>query len=207
MTVLTALLFPIAIFSRKKFSYIVRLSLKVFIFSLKKICLLKFEITGTLPSAPGNLILSTHHSLLDVFFLFDVADKEKTIFIGKKEILYVFPFGVIAAFVGLMEYIDRAKTIESVKKLKKISKALKEKNIVLYPSGTRNSDSYRSGFTLMINEYTKAIVPVVMKYPDNFWKYGIIRPGKIEMKILSSITPSKDKQEMLDKVQEAMIIS
>ncbi|KAM3966541.1 1-acyl-sn-glycerol-3-phosphate acyltransferase alpha-like [Aphomia sociella] len=90
----------------------------------------------------GAVIVSNHQSTIDILGMFNiwhVADKIAAI--ARKEIFYVWPFG-LAAYLGGVVFIDRNNSKEAYKQLKVTSEVMvkNKTKIWLFPEGTRNKD-------------------------------------------------------------------
>ncbi|XP_052753742.1 1-acyl-sn-glycerol-3-phosphate acyltransferase alpha-like [Galleria mellonella] len=90
----------------------------------------------------GAVVVSNHQSTIDILGMFNiwhVADKVAAI--ARKEIFYVWPFG-LAAYLGGVVFIDRNNSKEAYKQLKVTSEVMikNKTKIWLFPEGTRNKD-------------------------------------------------------------------
>ncbi|CAG2053198.1 unnamed protein product [Timema podura] len=88
----------------------------------------------------GAVIVANHQSMIDILGMFNIWEvMDKCAAIAKKEIFYVWPFG-LAAWLGGVVYIDRLngpKAHEQIDKAAKLSVTHKVK-LWIFPEGTRN---------------------------------------------------------------------
>ncbi|KAF9415378.1 hypothetical protein HW555_006968 [Spodoptera exigua] len=90
----------------------------------------------------GAVVVSNHQSSIDILGMFNiwhVADKVAAI--ARKEIFYVWPFGLAAYLAGVV-FIDRNNSKDAYKQLKITSEVMikNKTKIWLFPEGTRNKD-------------------------------------------------------------------
>ncbi|XP_049887208.1 1-acyl-sn-glycerol-3-phosphate acyltransferase alpha-like [Pectinophora gossypiella] len=90
----------------------------------------------------GAVVVSNHQSSIDILGMFNiwhVADKVAAI--ARKEIFYVWPFGLAAYLAGVV-FIDRNNSKDAYKQLKVTSEVMikNKTKIWLFPEGTRNKD-------------------------------------------------------------------
>ena len=187
------------------------------LFLLKHICNLDYEITGleNIPTDKHFIVASKHQSVWETYayqaFFFP------TIFVMKKEILYV-PMLNIDALIGGHIFINRGKTTKSdlIRLTKTFDKRLKTKNIVVFPEGTRTkigeTDKYKSGLSIITKGLDTLIVPVAMN-AGSFWgKNSIIKyPGTIKVHILKPIEtgtlkPTELQQKLITTIENEMKI-
>lgn len=198
-------------FSSIAMLYIGKIWSKCILFLLKYICNLNYEITGleNLPKNKHYIIASKHQSVWETYayqaFFFP------TIYIMKKEILYV-PILNIDVLIGGHILLNRGKTTR--KDLNYLTqtfkKRLKTKNIVIFPEGTRTkvgeTDKYKSGLSIITKDLQTTIVPVAMN-AGNFWgKNQIIKyPGTIKVHVLKPIETGTLKPiEIQQKLETAI---
>ena len=122
------LLLPILI-SRKLTRKTVRVWSKCIIFFLTKVLNIKIVFKNNyLKDKEGQVIAANHQSAFDTIFF--LAAFDKTIYIIKKELIFIPVYGWYAMRLGNI-YIDRKKKIESIKKISKILLILLKKTIKL----------------------------------------------------------------------------
>ncbi len=202
-------------FSSISMLYIGKVWSKCILFLLKHICNLSYEITGleNLPTDKHFIIASKHQSVWETYayqaFFFP------TIFVMKKEILYV-PMLNIDALIGGHIFVNRGKTTKSdlIRLTKTFDKRLKIKNIVVFPEGTRTkpgeTDKYKSGLSIITKNLDTLIVPVAMN-AGSFWgKNSIIKyPGTIKVHVLppiktGTLKPSELQQKLTTTIETEM---
>ena len=161
------LLLPVLI-SRKLTRRTVSVWSKSIIFFLKKILKIKIVFENNfLKDNKGHVIAANHQSAFDTIFF--LAAFDKTIYVIKKELIFIPIYGWYAIRLGNI-YINRKKKIESVRKLSKNVKNLIKKNykVVIFPEGTRqpaNKIGDMKPGVFLIQEYLK--IPVYPVYIDS----------------------------------------
>ena len=109
------LLFLPVLISRTLTRKTVRIWSKCIIFTLTKILKIKIVFKNNyLKDKKGQVIAANHQSAFDTIFF--LAAFEKTIYIIKKELVFIPIYGWYAIRLGNI-YIDRKKKIESIKKI------------------------------------------------------------------------------------------
>ena len=127
---------PILI-SRTLTRKIVRVWARCVIFFLAKVLNIKIVFKKNyLKDKEGQVIAANHQSAFDTIFF--LAAFDKTIYIIKKELIFIPVYGWYAMRLGNI-YIDRKKKIESIKKISKnfISLIKKDYKVIIFPEGTR----------------------------------------------------------------------
>ena len=157
------LLLPILI-SRKLTRKTVRVWSKCIIFFLTKVFNIKIVFKNNyLKDKEGQVIAANHQSAFDTIFF--LAAFDKTIYIIKKELIFIPVYGWYAMRLGNI-YIDRKKKIESIKKISKNIKRLikKDYKVVIFPEGTRqapnNIGAIKPGVFLIQERLKRPIFPV-----------------------------------------------
>ncbi|XP_063634608.1 LOW QUALITY PROTEIN: putative 1-acyl-sn-glycerol-3-phosphate acyltransferase acl-1 [Cydia splendana] len=138
---------------------------------ITKVLDIKWELRNgeILTEDRGAVIVSNHQSAFDILGLFNVWEVVgKMTAIAKKEIFYVWPFG-LAAYLAVVVFIDRSNAKKSYYEQLKVTSDVmvnhKKKNW-LFPEGTRNKDytkmlPFKKGaFTMAISTQVP-IIPVV----------------------------------------------
>lgn len=107
------------------------------IFFLKQILGIKIFFNNRyLRAQEGQVIAANHQSVFDTIFF--LAAFDKTIYIIKKELIFIPIYGWYAMRLGNI-YIDRKKKIKSIRKISKnITNLIKRKyKVIIFPEGTR----------------------------------------------------------------------
>ena len=200
------LLLPILI-SRKLTRKTVRIWSKCIIFFLIKVLNIKIVFKNNyLKDKVGQVIAANHQSAFDTIFF--LAAFDKTIYIIKKELIFIPVYGWYAVRLGNI-YIDRKKKIESIKKISRNIVNLVKKNykVVIFPEGTRQAPkkigAIKPGVFLIQDRIKKPIFPVYIDsgetWPRNSFK---IKKKNIFIKSLKPIPYGLTKRkfkEMLKK--------
>ena len=200
------LLLPILI-SRTLTRKTVRIWAKTIIFFLEKIFKIKTIFNNCyLKNNEGQIIAANHQSAFDTIFFLAVFDK--TIYVIKKELIFIPVYGWYAVRLGNI-YIDRKKKIESIKKISRNIVNLVKKNykVVIFPEGTRQAPkkigAIKPGVFLIQDRIKKPIFPVYIDsgetWPRNSFK---IKKKNIFIKSLKPIPYGLTKRkfkEMLKK--------
>ncbi|KAM3966640.1 1-acyl-sn-glycerol-3-phosphate acyltransferase beta-like [Aphomia sociella] len=127
----------------------------------------------------GAIIVSNHQSSIDILGLFQLWSKAKNMtVIAKKEIFYVWPFGLAAYLAGVV-FINRSKAKDAYKTLKITSDVMvKQKTkIWVFPEGTRNKD-YSNMLPFKKGAFTMAVAAQVPIIPVVFSPYYFINRKK-----------------------------
>ena len=171
------LLLPILI-SRTLTRKTIRVWSKCIIFLLTKILKIKIVFKNSyLKGKEGQVIAANHQSAFDTIFF--LAAFDKTIYIIKKELIFIPVYGWYAMRLGNI-YIDRKKRIESIKKISRNITNLikKDYKIVIFPEGTRQAPKtvggIKPGVFLIQDSLKKPIFPVYINsgetWPRNSFK-------------------------------------
>ncbi|KAL4706826.1 hypothetical protein ACJJTC_010060 [Scirpophaga incertulas] len=167
----------------------------------------------------GAVIVSNHQSSLDILGLFNIWHVVyKMTVIAKRELLYVFPFGLSAYLAGVV-FINRNNAKNAYKSLKIASDVMVKHNtkIWMFPEGTRNKDytmmlPFKKGAFAMAVAAQVPVIPVVFSpyYFINRKKY-IFDKGQVVMQCLEPVSTkgltSEDVPNLINKVREKMIIA
>lgn len=183
-----------------------------------KILGLKVETQGTenLTSHQPCIYVGNHQGALDVM-IFGISYPERTITIGKKEIIWIPFFGLFFAAAGNI-MINRHKRVQAIAGLNQALDVLKVKkaSIWIFPEGTRNrSDQpllpFKKGAFHMALSAGVPIVPILaspMK-PLMDWKNKKLYPGTIQVRVLPPIFPTgfsaNQVSEFSDLVRSKML--
>ncbi|XP_063634731.1 1-acyl-sn-glycerol-3-phosphate acyltransferase alpha-like [Cydia splendana] len=164
----------------------------------------------------GAVIVSNHQSAFDILGLFNVWEVVgKMTAIAKKEIFYVWPFGLAAYLAGVV-FIDRSNAKKSYEQLMVTSDVMvnQKVKIWLFPEGTRNKDytkmlPFKKGaFTMAISTQVP-IIPVVFSpyYFINRKKY-LFQKGHIVMQCLQPVATKgmtlDDLPKLMEEVRSSM---
>ncbi|CAG0913960.1 unnamed protein product [Notodromas monacha] len=160
------------------------------------------------------VVICNHQSLLDFLGmckLWPIAGKLAAV--AKREILFIWPFGLIAWLSGTV-FIDRRHAAESRDVVNSTERLIKEKGIKLwvFAEGTRSSDGNllpfkKGGFHLALRGKLP-IIPVVMSWYGPFFDSREMRlePGKVTIKILPAVIVdgTEDVTKLTEKVRADM---
>ena len=201
------LLSPILI-SRTLTRKTVRVWSKCVIFFLTKILNIKICFKNNyLKDKEGQVIAANHQSAFDTIFF--LAAFDKTIYIIKKELIFIPVYGWYAMRLGNI-YIDRKKKIESIKKISKNIVTLIKKNykVVIFPEGTRQAPKrigdIKPGVFLIQERLKKPIFPVYIDsgetWPRNSFK---IKKKNIFIKSLKPIPYGLEKKKFKEILKKS----
>ena len=201
------LLSPILI-SRNLTRKTVRIWSKCIIFFLTKILKIKIIFKNNyLKDKEGQVIAANHQSVFETIFF--LAAFNKTIYIIKKELIYIPVYGWYAMRLGNI-YIDRQKKIESIKKISKniVSLIKKDYKVVIFPEGTRQSANkigeIKPGIFLIQERLKRPIFPVFIDsgetWPRNSFK---IKKKNILIKSLKPIPYGLKKKKFKEILKKS----
>ncbi|CAH0699148.1 unnamed protein product [Spodoptera exigua] len=164
----------------------------------------------------GAVVVSNHQSSIDILGMFNiwhVADKVAAI--ARKEIFYVWPFGLAAYLAGVV-FIDRNNSKDAYKQLKITSEVMikNKTKIWLFPEGTRNKDftkllPFKKGAFNIAVAAQVPIIPVVFSpyYFINRKKY-IFNKGHAIIQCLDPVPTEgltmEDVPALINKVRNTM---
>ena len=205
------LLLPILI-SRKLTRKTVRIWSKCIIFFLIKVLNIKIVFKNNyLKDKEGQVIAANHQSAFDTIFF--LAAFDKTIYIIKKELIFIPVYGWYAMRLGNI-YIDRKKKIESIKKISRniINLVKKDYKIVIFPEGTRQEPKkigdIKPGVFLIQGSVKRSIFPVYIDsgetWPRNSFK---IKKKNIFIKSLKPIPYGLTKKKFKETLKKSFIES
>ena len=201
------LLLPILI-SRTLTRKTVRFWSKCIIFILTKILNIKITFKNNyLKDKEGQVIAANHQSAFDTIFF--LAAFDKTIYIIKKELIFIPVYGWYAMRLGNI-YIDRKKKIESIKKISKSIVGLikKDYKVIIFPEGTRQPPKkigvIKPGVFLIQELLKRPIFPVYLNsgetWPRNSFK---IKKNNIFIKSLKPIPYGLTKKKFKDILKKS----
>ena len=205
------LLLPILI-SRKLTRKTVRVWSKCIIFFLTKVLNIKIVFKNNyLKDKEGQVIAANHQSAFDTIFF--LAAFDKTIYIIKKELIFIPVYGWYAMRLGNI-YIDRKKKIESIKKISRniVNLVKKDYKIVIFPEGTRQEPkkigAIKPGVFLIQDRVKRPIFPVYIDsgetWPRNSFK---IKKKNIFIKSLKPIPYGLTKKKFKETLKKSFIES
>ena len=205
------LLLPILI-SRKLTRKTVRIWSKCIIFFLTKVLNIKIVFKNNyLKDKEGQVIAANHQSAFDTIFF--LAAFDKTIYIIKKELIFIPVYGWYAMRLGNI-YIDRKKKIESIKKISRniVNLVKKDYKIVIFPEGTRQGPkkigAIKPGVFLIQDRLKRPIFPVYIDsgetWPRNSFK---IKKKNIFIKSLKPIPYGLTKKKFKETLKKSFIES
>ncbi|XP_047539531.1 1-acyl-sn-glycerol-3-phosphate acyltransferase beta-like [Vanessa atalanta] len=164
----------------------------------------------------GAVIVSNHQSSLDILGLFNIwNDVGKLAPIAKKELFYVWPFGLAAYLAGVV-FIDRKNARGAYEQLKITSDVMvkNKTKMWLFPEGTRNKENdtllpFKKGAFIIAVAAQKPIIPVVFSpyYFINEKKY-IFNKGHVVIQCLEPVPTEgltmEDVPDLVDRVRNQM---
>ncbi|KAG5682759.1 hypothetical protein PVAND_012092 [Polypedilum vanderplanki] len=180
---------------------------------ISKVISMKWELRGKeyLSKNKTVIMIANHQSSLAIWHVMG-----RTTVIAKKEIFYVWPFGLAAWLCGLI-FINKQSATESKSIMYDAMERLKRENIKLwvFPEGTRRNTNeihkFKKGaFHLAIQTKTP-IMPIVYSSYQTFLNDNekILKPGEVIIEALPEINTENyttDKiDELIDKTRNVMI--
>ena len=190
----------------------VRVWAKCIILVLTKILNIKIVFkNNSLKEKEGQVIAANHQSAFDTIFF--LAAFDKTIYIIKKELIFIPVYGWYAMRLGNI-YIDRKKKIESIKKISKniVNLIKQDYKIVIFPEGTRQAPkkigAIKPGVFLVQDRLKRPIFPVYIDsgetWPRNSFK---IKKKNIFIKSLKPIPYGLTKKKFKETLKKSFIES
>ncbi|RPH09316.1 MAG: 1-acyl-sn-glycerol-3-phosphate acyltransferase [Alphaproteobacteria bacterium TMED194] len=186
----------------------VRVWAKCIILVLTKILNIKIVFkNNSLKEKEGQVIAANHQSAFDTIFF--LAAFDKTIYIIKKELIFIPVYGWYAMRLGNI-YIDRKKKIESIKKISKniVNLIKQDYKIVIFPEGTRQAPkkigAIKPGVFLIQDRLKRPIFPVYIDsgetWPRNSFK---IKKKNIFIKSLKPIPYGLTKKKFKEILKKS----
>ena len=186
----------------------VRIWSKFIILFLTKVLNIKIVFKNDyLKNKEGQVIAANHQSAFDTIFF--LAAFDKTIYIIKKELIFIPVYGWYAIRLGSI-YIDRKKRIESIKKISKniVNLIKKDYKVVIFPEGTRQAPkkigAIKPGVFLIQDLLKKPIFPVYIDsgetWPRNSFK---IKKKNIFIKSLKPIPYGLKKNKFIEVLKKS----
>ena len=205
------LLLPILI-SRKLTRKTVRIWSKCIIFFLTKVLNIKIVFKNNyLKDKEGQVIAANHQSAFDTIFF--LAAFDKTIYIIKKELIFIPVYGWYAMRLGNI-YIDRKKKIESIKKISRniVNLVKKDYKIVIFPEGTRQGPkkigAIKPGVFLIQDRLKRPIFPVYIDSGETWPRNSLkIKKKNIFIKSLKPIPYGLTKKKFKETLKKSFIES
>ena len=206
------LLFLPILISRTYTRKVVRFWSRLIIFSLTKTLKIKIIFKNNyLKDEEGQVIAANHQSVFDTIFF--LAAFDKTIYVIKKELIFIPVYGWYAIRLGNI-YIDRKKKIESIKKISKNVKNLINKGykVVIFPEGTRQAPKkigvIKPGVFFIQECLRKPIFPVYIDsgetWPRNIFK---IKKKNIFIKSLKPIPYGLAKKQFKEILKKSFDVN
>ncbi|OXB71369.1 UNVERIFIED_CONTAM: hypothetical protein H355_011746 [Colinus virginianus] len=163
---------------------------------------------------PCILVLN-HQNSLDIMVMMQILPN-RCAPIGKKEILYMGPFGLACWLSGIV-FLDRKKKEESIATLTEIAHTMRRDNfhVLIFPEGTRNQSGSmlpfkRGAFQLAVRAQVP-IVPVVISSYNSFYsqKEKRFTSGTSTIQILPAVETvglsSDDVPKLTEQVRDSMM--
>ncbi|XP_065587750.1 1-acyl-sn-glycerol-3-phosphate acyltransferase alpha-like isoform X2 [Cyrtonyx montezumae] len=163
---------------------------------------------------PCILVLN-HQNSLDIMVMMQILPN-RCAPIGKKEILYMGPFGLACWLSGIV-FLDRKKREESIATLTEIAHTMHRDNfhVLIFPEGTRNQSGSmlpfkRGAFQLAVRAQVP-IVPVVISSYNSFYsqKERRFTSGTSTIQILPVVETaglsSDDVPKLTEQVRDSMM--
>lgn len=166
----------------------------------------RFELTGLENLPDGSYILAPkHQSFFDAYaFLPWVPD---ALYILKRELMWIPLFGWYIAKMNMIPVNrgSRSKALKQAVQLAKERMAARERQLIIYPEGTRKppgaEPAYKWGIVEIYSRLDLPVVPVAhvagLYWPRRkFLRY----PGTIKARILPPIPPGLGKEAFLERL-------
>ncbi|KAM3966688.1 1-acyl-sn-glycerol-3-phosphate acyltransferase beta-like [Aphomia sociella] len=164
----------------------------------------------------GAIIVSNHQSSLDILGMLSIWDVVYNLTaVAKKELFYVWPFGIAAYLAGVI-FIDRSNARSAIKSLQASSRVMTQRKtkIWVYPEGTRSKDCtkflpFKKGAFVMAVSAQVPIIPVVYSpyYFVNTKKH-VFKKGRVIMQCLNPVATTgltlDDVPKLIDDIRNQM---
>lgn len=176
---------------------------------LKTIIGVTYRIKGRehLPKTPVLLAIK-HQSTWETLALNHILDRP--VFILKKELLWIFPFGAYLQAAGMIA-LDRRGTSQTIKNMIKQAKdrVFHGRSIIIFPEGSRSApgtqNPYKKGIYMLYKHLNIPIVPVALNsgvvWPRRTFQKN---PGTIDVVFLPPIPPGKEEQEVMNTLEHVI---
>ena len=153
------------------------------------------------------MIAANHQSAFDTIFF--LAAFDKTIYIIKKELIFIPVYGWYAMRLGNI-YIDRKKKIESIKKISKniVRQIKKDYKVVIFPEGTRQEPNkigaIKPGVFLIQERLKRPIFPVFIDSGETWPRNSLkIKKKNILVKSLKPIPYGLNKKKFKETLKKS----
>jgi len=178
---------------------------------------IRIEVTGMdrMPEGP-KIFVANHQSGFELI-VFGFFCPDRTVFIGKKEIIWIPLFGLYFLAAGNI-VIDRSRRNKAVATLSRAAAVIRRKqaSVMVFPEGTRNRGEepllpFKRGPLYLALEAQVPIVPLVVSPIKNVfsWKQRILQSGVIQIQVLPPVstegTKKEDATRLATEVREAML--
>lgn len=171
---------------------------------LKKIVGIRYIIKGTPPTQPV-LFAIKHQSAWETVALNHIL--KAPVYILKKELLYIFPFGLYLKKAGMIP-LDRKGGVDSLKRMLSLSKKRIEEghSVIIFPEGTRSQPGktipYKKGIYTLYRSVNVPVVPVALN-SGLYWprRHFLKYPGTITISFLPTIQVGLKQEEFMSKLQ------
>lgn len=205
MIVMGILCAPLAIWSRDGAYWSMKTYARWTIWLLEKVCGLRTEIRGTIPTNEV-IVCSKHMSFLDILALATVLPRFK--FIMKAQLKWAPIFGLYAMRIGSVS-VNRGKRGAAVKQMtaRVDEEAVERGQTVIYPQGTRVLPGakmpYKIGASVLYSRLGQTCYPVATNI-GVFWarRSPYRKPGVAVMEFMEPIEPGLDPKEFLSTLEE-----
>ncbi|XP_044848988.1 1-acyl-sn-glycerol-3-phosphate acyltransferase beta [Mauremys mutica] len=164
---------------------------------------LRFEATGleNFQIEGPCVIVSNHQSILDMMGLMEILP-DNCVQIGKKELLYTGPVGLIM-YLGGVIFINRKSTSNAKTVMSGVAQTMLDENVKvwIYPEGTRNGNGdllpFKKGAFHLAVQAQVPIIPVVYSSFSSFYNPAkkLFISGKIRVEVLQPIETKGLKAE------------
>lgn len=204
MLVMGILCAPAAIWSREGAQWSVRTYCRITLWLLEKICGLRCEVRGPIPT--GDVIIaSKHQSFLDI--LIHVRTVKAPSFIMKQELKWAPILGLYAMRIGSTP-VARGRKGKAVSEMVKGAAKNNSKpgQLVIYPQGTRVAPGavlpYKIGAGVLYQRFGKPCIPAATN-AGVFWgrKSWLRKPGLAVVEYLPEIAPGMELNAFVKELE------
>jgi 1-acyl-sn-glycerol-3-phosphate acyltransferase len=184
---------------------------RLFAWGALRILRIEVQVEGKeyLESSQPCIYVVNHQSGLDMATLGNIYP-QRTIVIGKKEVILIPFFGIFYIAAGNI-LIDRSKTVKAVAGLKQAVETIHQKkvSIWIFPEGTRNrlGDGllpFKRGAFHMAVQAQVPLVPIVCGPLSELahWKKRKLKGGRIRVRVLPPISTKNIQPEEVDELTQ-----
>lgn len=164
----------------------------------------KPKVTGLdhLPKDESVILAATHRSALDPFYLVMILRNRTIAFMAKESL---FQNKILASLLkaGHVFPIDRDKP--STKVIKHAVNELTKggKDLGIFPSGSRYSTEIKGGTAFIQGLSKKAIIPISIQPPKNFWEFISRKKAKVAFgPAIAYDSSQKYRKGLLEKIDQ-----